>query len=566
MKISPECKKQFMYKNRMNFWFTISMVFIDSGVAICIAFIIKSITEAMETTDFGKLRQAILLTAIATAANFFVGFMQKKYRNRYLKKALLQFKMFIFEKLLKKSINEFGNTTTGTFISAFSNDLVSVETHYLAGNIGLVTNISLLVGGIVAMAYINWILMLCVVAASILPCAISLKYGTKITAREKQTSIRNAGFVEQIKDLLNGFIVIKSFKAENEALQIFESENISVEEAKRKRRETNDTVSILGDISFIVITVLIVAVGTFFVFKSVMTIGGVIAFVELSSTVLNPIKRLVPLWSNRKSAIAIINRIADFVEIEHEAEEKAMISEFNDSIVVKNVKFEYETGKTVLNTINQTFEKGKSYAIVGNSGGGKSTLLSLLMGHFSTYEGNILFDDKELRDISLDSLYDIVSVIQQNVFLFDSSIKNNITMFKDFPEEKYNAAVKNAGLSDLIEKKGNDYACGSSGCNLSGGEKQRVSIARCLIRETPVLLMDEATASLDNATATEVTNSILNIDGLTRIIVTHKLEESTMEKYDEIIVVNNGDIVERGGYTELMGMKKYFYSLFNVLQ
>jgi ABC-type multidrug transport system fused ATPase/permease subunit len=177
-----------------------------------------------------------------------------------------------------------------------------------------------------------------------------------------------------------------------------------------------------------------------------------------------------------------------------------------------------------------------------------------------------MIDGNELRDISLGSLYDVVSVIQQNVFLFASSLKDNITMFKDFPEDKYENAVRLAGLTDLLREKGNEYNCGEGGCNLSGGEKQRVSIARCLIRETPILLMDEATAALDNETALSVSNAILDIDGLTRIIVTHKLEESIMKKYDEIVVVNNGTIVERGVFSDLMSRKGYFYSLFNVSQ
>ena len=139
-------------------------------------------------------------------------------------------------------------------------------------------------------------------------------------------------------------------------------------------------------------------------------------------------------------------------------------------------------------------------------------------------------------------------------------------MFRNFDEDKLSSAIERAGLASLIAEKGSDYPCGESGKHLSGGEKQRVSIARCLVRETPVLLVDEATAALDAETAYAVTNEILDIEGLTRIIITHSLEEPLLRRYDEIIVVQGGRITEKGGFDELMAEKGYFYSLYNVFQ
>ncbi|MDY6227662.1 MAG: ATP-binding cassette domain-containing protein [Clostridium sp.] len=228
----------------------------------------------------------------------------------------------------------------------------------------------------------------------------------------------------------------------------------------------------------------------------------------------------------------------------------------NGFIIIKSFKAEKE--------VLLTFEKGKSYAVVGSSGSGKSTLLRLLLGFFKNYEGIVYVDNNNLKDISLDSLYDVVSVIQQNVFLFNRSIKDNITMFKEFNINKVERAINISGLSNLISDKGLDYKCGEEGSNLSGGEKQRISIARCLLRETPILLMDEATAALDNQIAFQVENDILSISGLTRIIVTYKLEETLLDKYDEIVVLKEGQVEEKGTFKELMELRGYFYSLYNV--
>lgn len=150
--------------------------------------------------------------------------------------------------------------------------------------------------------------------------------------------------------------------------------------------------------------------------------------------------------------------------------------------------------------------------------------------------------------------------------MFNSSVLNNITMFDSFDEEKLNRAITMSGLVSLINERGIDYECGENGNGLSGGERQRISIARCLLHGTPVMLVDEATAALDAETAFSVTNSILNLSDLTRIIVTHRLEETLLKKYDKIIVLRNGSVNEEGTFHELMDKKGYFYSLYTVSQ
>jgi ABC-type multidrug transport system fused ATPase/permease subunit len=373
-------------------------------------------------------------------------------------------------------------------------------------------------------------------------------------------------FVAQVKDLLNGFIIIKSFKAEQEVLHIFHEKNVKLEATKKDRRVTSDTVNIFSDISSILVNAMIFSIGVVFAFRDIMTIGEVIAFIQLGNYILAPVRDLAPLISNRKAAIKLVERLSDEIEKKEETQEGVILPQFQRDIVFRDLNFSYAEDKTVLENVTLRFEKGKSYAIVGGSGSGKSTLLKLLLGFNTDYSGEILIDGIQIKDINLDSLYDSISIIQQDVFLFDSSIKNNITMFRQFNECKVSEAIDQAGLSELITQKGEDYSCGEGGKNLSGGEKQRVSIARCLVRETPILLMDEATAALDNQTALMVENKILGIDNLTRIIVTHRFNETIMKKYDKIYVMNHGAVIEQGTFDELMQNSGYFYSLYRISQ
>lgn len=543
---------------------TIFSLLLCTAMNVLMAFMLQFFIEAVEFGSDEILRNGFIVVIVYFLIFWLFRSLQRRYKNTYMYKALSQFKDYVFEKMLDKSISQFENGASAKLISAFSNDLATIEGNYLGGTLSLILTVMLFIAASLASLYIEWRLALPILMVSIICIFFSLKYGRKLVEKEKETSEENMDFVAQVKDLLNGFIVIKSFKAEKEVLDIFKQKNISLEETKQDKRVTSDTVTIYSDISSIVVNTLIFALGFIFALRGMMSIGKVIAFIQLGNYILEPVRSLAPLISNRNAAIKLIERISDEVEKREEKQQGVILEEFKDSIEFRKLNFAYAKDKVVLENVNLRFEKGKSYAIVGGSGSGKSTLLKLLLGYNEGYQGDVLIDGIQIRDIDLDSLYDKISIIQQDVFLFDSSIKNNITMFSSFDENKVKSAIEKSGIYSLIEEKGEDYSCGEGGKNLSGGEKQRVSIARCLVRETPILLMDEATAALDNNTALMVENKILGIDHLTRIIVTHRFQETIMKKYDEIYVMNKGTVIENGNFEELMKKQGYFYSLYKV--
>lgn len=297
-----------------------------------------------------------------------------------------------------------------------------------------------------------------------------------------------------------------------------------------------------------------------------ITPGVLIVFVQLMNFIIEPIASVPGILAGRRAALALIDKLARALENNVRDEGRAIPAALETGIEIKDLSFSYDKDAPTLSGINMRFEKGKSYAIVGASGSGKSTMLNLLMAAHSDYKGDIRYDGAELRGIDASSLYDMVSLVQQDVFVFNASIRDNITMFCDFPREKTDRAIKLSGLSELIREKGEDYLCGENGAGLSGGEKQRISIARSLIRETPVLLVDEATAALDKETAFRVSDAILNLEGLTRIVVTHALDARLMARYDAILTLKAGRLIETGDFKTLMERKGYFYSLFTVSQ
>ena len=245
-------------------------------------------------------------------------------------------------------------------------------------------------------------------------------------------------------------------------------------------------------------------------------------------------------------------------------EGKETLTDFSDKIEIKDLTYGYEPENPVLNDLSVQLDAGKSYAIVGGSGSGKSTLLNLLMGSSSDYQGEICIDGVSIKNIESESLYQLITSVQQNVFVFNDTIRNNVTMFHDFSDDEVTLALKRSGLSEFIAQRGESFVCGENGANLSGGERQRISIARALLRKSPVLLVDEATAALDAATARAVSSSILDLSGMTRIVVTHRLEEAILRRYDQILVMKNGTICEQGNFDELMKQNGQFYSLFQI--
>ena len=297
-----------------------------------------------------------------------------------------------------------------------------------------------------------------------------------------------------------------------------------------------------------------------------ITPGTVLIMVNLCGLLLNPIQTVPQYWASRKAALALMDKLAQLTAQNQQESGVAIPATLSQAITLDHVSFGYEADKPVLRDFTAQFQAGKTYAIVGGSGSGKSTLLHLLMGASGQYTGSIAVDGVELREVDAHSLYDLMSLIGQDVFLFDDTIRNNLTMFRSFPPEELADAVERSGLSQLLDERGQDYRCGENGVNLSGGEGQRISIARCLLRKTPVLLLDEATAALDNATAAAVTQSILDLTGTTRIVVTHRLEPQLMAQYDGILVMRDGRIQEQGSFSDLMDRKGYFYSLFTLAQ
>ena len=557
--------RAFYQGNRLRFALAMVLTILIFPENLIGSWLLGEVIDVIAAGDLVWLGRTLAFTAVFVPVCFLLNLAIYRAKSSFVCRALAQYKALAFRNLSEKSISAFSRENTGRYLSVLTNDVSSVEENYLKRTFVLVYYILLFFGTLGMMFWYSPLLALATIALAALPLTASLLMGQELAAREKTVSDKNEGFVSQLKDLLSGFSVIKSFKAEAEARQIFDEANRDVEEHKRRRYWWECLLAAVGqNFCSEVLQFGIFFLGAYLAIRGDITAGTVLIFVNLCNFVIHPISVVPQYWAGRKAAAGLIEKLAQVTEENAGRSGEAIEPVLREAIALENVSFAYEPDQPVLRDVSLRLEAGRKYALVGASGSGKSTLLSLLMGACDGYTGSIAIDGKELRDIDPDSLYDLMSLIGQNVFLFDDTIRRNITMFRDFPAERIDTAIRRSGLTELLEQRGDAYRCGENGVGLSGGERQRVSIARCLLRGTPVLLLDEATAALDNQTAFAVTDAILRLDGLTRLVVTHRLEEALLEQYDEIIVLRDGEICERGTYGSLMGQKGYFYSLYNV--
>lgn len=566
--LGKQLRGQFFYKNIPIFCLAVFAALAAGSLNLILSWIIQQLMDTA-AGESGALSFRTLLLISAGFVLLCAGLSLLNYASqpRFLERAMRQYKDFAFKKLIGKSISSFRDESAAGYLSALTNDAASIETNYLAQMLAMITKAVTFIGALLLMCRYSLLMTAIAAGLTVLPLIASLLTGSRLQTVESRVSERNGEFTAALSDCLAGFTVVKNFKAEREIFRLFAQSNKALEHEKFTGRRIKTLVGMIGAVTGIFAQLGVFIAGVYLSMKGgSMTPGAVVLFVNLMNFIISPIAELPGLLACRKAALGLVDKLAAALERSSSREGSETLNRLEHGIRLENVSFAYEPGKTVLHGINAEFEAGRAYALVGGSGSGKPTLLNLLMAAETNYSGHILADGIELSDISTDSLYGTMAAIQQNVFVFNASIKDNVSMFRDFPKTELDEAIARAHLGALIRERGEDYLCGENGSGLSGGEKQRISIARSLLKKSSVLLADEVTAALDAQTAHRVSSDILDLQGITRIVVTHTLEESLLRRYDKIFVLRGGRIEEAGSFADLMANKGYFYALFTVAQ
>ena len=532
---------------------------------IAFAYSIKGIIDSGMSQNKEALTQAVLVGATVIFIYAGLNFISLRLRNKLVRQIMSRYKNKVFQSILDSDYREFSKEKSGKFISVLTENMKKIEQDYLHQYFNISKNLSLMIFSLLAMFIGNWFLTLLVIIASIIPMMVSGFIGQKSASLQNSAMIADQKYLAKVKDILAGFLVIKSFNVKESICEDYSHESEKFDEINFIKGKFDVLANVISQLSGMIVFLVAFGGGMYLVFNGHTTIGSVTAIVQLVNFVVMPLNEVGMGVSKFREGQATLDafEVKDVTELQT-GETKEY---FDDVISFSNIDFSYpNTEENIFNHLSLKIQKGEKIAIVGMSGSGKSTLLNLLLRFYDVTSGHISIDNQDIQAISAESLYNLMTIVQQDVYIFDDTLRANITLNQSFTDEEIKQAVQQSGLESYVleNELGLQALCGENGSNLSGGQKQRVSIARALIRKTPILLLDEATSSLDNQVTTEIESSILDIQNLTALVVTHKLNENILKKYDRILFMKDGVIVEDGSFSDLMDRRGEFYKLFEL--
>ena len=513
-------------------------------LAIILQDIVNIATEGdAEGFSMALLRAGIYLGLLAIC-KYIYGILEKII----IKRITNQLRSDIFSSAMNKELCTYTEENAGEYISTLTNDLKIIEENYLLPLFKIVENIVLFIFALVTILQISPEVLITLIVCMVGMAGVSSLFGNILQKRQEFFSNQIGQYTVDIKDLLNGYELFKYYNETHHAIIEHDSFNSKLTRIKFRldlgmaiNQSTSDMLGLLT-------MFLVVVIGAYKVISGAVLVGTLVALVQLSNSFVNPIMEItmnIPKMQSTRKIMEKINKLCSQKNVE-----KTRLLSFREHIEYQDVWFSYDNQNYALKGITLKFEKGKKYLILGKSGCGKSTLIGVLLGKCRPYNGIVRCDGNDLAEYEIT---DLCAVIQQNVYILNRSIKENIELYRNFSDEEIKKVLLLCGFNDLdIEKNSLD---------LSGGQKQRISMARALIRKKPILLIDEGTSAVDTITSNEIEAELLKEKNVTIITISHKMNPELMLKYDEIIYLEHGSIVEQGNYSELIKRKGKVYTV-----
>ena len=477
-----------------------------------------------------------------------------------------KYSKLLYNKILALPIGYFTEQRKGDILSRSSNDIAELENSVVGALEGLIKEPLNIIGILIFLFFISFKLTLFVFV--LLPIAgfVVGRIGRSLKKQTNKAQVKWGEILSQMEETLTGLRIIKGFNAEQKVKKQFYGLIDDIFGIKNRISYRRDLASPISE--FLGVTILSGVLwfgGNLVLSGDILSPGSFITYVALFSQIINPAKALSQAVYNVNRGTATLDRLNEILEAPVTVNDIAnpiQLSEFKDSIIFENVGFSYQDD-SILHNINLTVKKGKLVALVGSSGAGKSTLADLVPRFHDVSEGQLLIDGVNIKDYSLHSLRQQISIVTQEPILFNDTIAANIALGKpEATEEEIIAAAKIANAYDFIIKKegGFNSTIGDRGSKLSGGERQRLTIARAVLKNPPILILDEATSALDTESEKLVQDAINNMmQNRTSIVIAHRL--STIRHADEIIVMQKGKIVERGNHETLLAQNGYYQKL-----
>lgn len=506
-----------------------------------------TIIDAALAGQLDMLKAEAFKISIAISMTLIFGILASYTRGLYLYKSLVNIKMDYVEGLFDKNINEFQAENNAIYLSAITNDMNSIEKNYFEGIYSVGNSFIAFIVAFIVIASVSPMALFLGASISIVSGLLAIVVAKPLQRHEKQRSDLFQGYTSYIKEVLSAFQIVKANNLDDKVREDFSNKSKDIQEKRfiidRIHTYILSLQSFLMNGSFIVIMIITCLMAL----RGTITAGAVILIINNMSRVIYPLRELGEWFPKIFSVKGIFEKMDASLQNQENYLETIGMDAFNECIEFKDVSFAYGD-KVVLSNINLSLKRSEKYLIIGPSGGGKSTLLKLLRKYFNPTKGQILIDGKNLKDIKKRDYFNILANIEQEVFLFEDSLRNNICLYKEYGEDEIELAIERAGLSQFVKSlpEGLDTMIYDNGKNISGGERSRVAIARGLLAKSDIIFLDEAFASLDAQVAREIEETLLELEDITIVNVSHVLFEETKDRYDKVLVVKDKSVLGQG--------------------
>lgn len=522
------------------FIFVILSILVSDAVLIGTSVLNQHLIDGVVSQDGKAIKfyVPVLILYSLFGAGLFAA--SKLYQEVFVDKLMNDIRARTFTGIMRRGHKDFYSCNTAEYISALTNDISTLRSLY----IGVLYMVILAVAGMVfhtvLMFYYQPLVAICTIIFACLIAVVPFLMGGRIGKWEEHRSQSLAKLNTALSEFFSGFEVITSFGIQGLIHKRFQECNDALKKSEYHSHAMSSISDGLAQLFSILAQTVILVVSCYMVMAGKMSLGALVVFITLSGGFCSEFSlflQSMPMLKGVSPIIERINNLEGYVEADNEGME---IATMEKGVTVEELSFGYSEDASILKGLSLNLKCGGKYALVGESGCGKSTLIHLLTGHYMDYQGRICYDRKELHNLNRHKLCQVVSCIQQEVFLFDDTIRNNICLFQEFSQEQLKRALTLSGVYKFLPslEEGLDYQVGERGERLSGGQRQRIAIARALIRNTRFLILDEGTSALDAGTAEEIESLLLAIPELTVLTITHHLHGE--DKYDCIFRMKDG--------------------------